>query len=120
MHRAKQDDATEPPAAEAPAAEAQTASPGNRSYSPSADALPDHAESEGFFMRRRRWFFGVFALSFGFDLFDTLMKGSGRPSRTPRWRAFFARPLTACSMGDTAAIHPRYHALALAPSKAAA
>lgn len=40
------------------------------------DALPDHAESESFFMRRRRWFFSVFALTFGFDLFDTLMKGS--------------------------------------------
>ncbi|WP_199261121.1 hypothetical protein [Paracoccus binzhouensis] len=40
------------------------------------DALPDHAESEDFFMRRRGWFFGIFALTFGFDLLDTLMKGA--------------------------------------------
>ncbi|MDP0929452.1 hypothetical protein Q0601_19880 [Paracoccus onubensis] len=39
------------------------------------DALPEHAESESFFMRRRRWFYGLFALSFVFDLFDTLIKG---------------------------------------------
>nr|WP_155096089.1 hypothetical protein [Paracoccus aestuariivivens] len=40
------------------------------------DAVPDHAESEQFFMRRRAGFFGLFALSFAFDLIDTLMKGS--------------------------------------------
>lgn len=40
------------------------------------DALPDHAESESFFMRRRRWFYGLFALGFVFDFFDTLLKGT--------------------------------------------
>ncbi|SMO78358.1 hypothetical protein [Paracoccus laeviglucosivorans] len=40
------------------------------------DAATDHASSEDFFLRRRRWFFGLFALSFGFDLIDTLMKGT--------------------------------------------
>lgn len=39
------------------------------------DAVPGHAESEAFFMRSRRMFFGLFALSFGFDLLDTLIKG---------------------------------------------
>lgn len=39
------------------------------------DTLPDHAESESFFMRRRDWFYGIFALSFAFDLFDSMMKG---------------------------------------------
>lgn len=40
------------------------------------DSVPGHAESESFFMERRRWFFGLFAASFGFDLIDTLIKGS--------------------------------------------
>ncbi|UFS67184.1 hypothetical protein [Paracoccus denitrificans] len=38
------------------------------------DAPLDHAESESFFMDRRGWFFAVFALTFGFDLLDTLIK----------------------------------------------
>lgn len=41
------------------------------------DALSDHADSENFFMQRRGWFFGIFALTFGFDLIDTGMKGAG-------------------------------------------
>lgn len=40
------------------------------------DAMQEHADSENFFMQRRHWFFGLFALTFGFDLFDTFMKGS--------------------------------------------
>lgn len=40
------------------------------------DALNDHGESERFFMRRRALFFGLFGLSFGFDMIDTLMKGT--------------------------------------------
>lgn len=40
------------------------------------DALAGHAESEAFFLRRRRGFFGLFGLTFVFDLFDTLLKGS--------------------------------------------
>lgn len=39
------------------------------------DALPDHAESESFFMKRRAWFYSLFAASFGFDFIDTLLKG---------------------------------------------
>ncbi|MCO5066121.1 MAG: hypothetical protein M9924_17145 [Rhizobiaceae bacterium] len=40
------------------------------------DAIPDHAESETFFMQRRRWFFGLFAASFAFDFIDTAIKGN--------------------------------------------
>jgi len=39
------------------------------------DGNTDHAETEAFFMRRRRGFYGLFALSFAFDLFDTALKG---------------------------------------------
>lgn len=39
------------------------------------DAVQDHGQSEQFFVLRRRWFFALFGLSFGFDFFDTLMKG---------------------------------------------
>ena len=39
------------------------------------DAQSDHEGSEQFFLRRRHWFFGIFALSFVFDFFDTLLKG---------------------------------------------
>lgn len=39
------------------------------------DVVAGHAESEAFFLRRRRGFFGLFGLSFVFDLFDTLLKG---------------------------------------------
>lgn len=41
------------------------------------DHLQHHAEREEFFLRRRRAFFGIFALSFLFDLFDTSLKGQG-------------------------------------------
>lgn len=40
------------------------------------DSVLDHGESEQFFVLRRRWFFALFGLSFGFDFFDTLMKGA--------------------------------------------
>lgn len=39
------------------------------------DAVLDHDESEQFFALRWRWFFALFGLSFGFDFFDTLIKG---------------------------------------------
>ncbi len=39
------------------------------------DAIPDHVESERFFVNRRRWFFGIFVLSFAMDMADTLIKG---------------------------------------------
>lgn len=39
------------------------------------DAVAGHEETEAFFLRRRRAFFGLFGLTFVFDLFDTLLKG---------------------------------------------
>lgn len=39
------------------------------------DSVQDHGDTEQFFALRRRWFFALFALSFCFDYFDTLMKG---------------------------------------------
>lgn len=39
------------------------------------DHIQDHAEREDFFIERRRAFFAMFALSFLFDLADTLIKG---------------------------------------------
>jgi len=39
------------------------------------DAIAGHEESEQFFILRRHWFFGLFALSFAFDAIDTLIKG---------------------------------------------
>ncbi|MCX8997669.1 hypothetical protein NOF55_11200 [Rhizobiaceae bacterium BDR2-2] len=40
------------------------------------DHIQDHAEREGFFIRRRHAFFALFALSFVFDIADTLIKGA--------------------------------------------
>lgn len=39
------------------------------------DSLPDHGDSERFFILRRRWFFGLFGASFLFDVIDTMIKG---------------------------------------------
>jgi hypothetical protein len=39
------------------------------------DKLDDYAGYEDFFLRRRHWFFGVFALTFLLDIVDTLIKG---------------------------------------------
>lgn len=39
------------------------------------DHLQDHGGREVFFIRRRHAFFALFAISFGFDLVDTLIKG---------------------------------------------
>lgn len=39
------------------------------------DRLDDYAGYEDFFLKRRHWFFGVFALTFLLDLVDTLIKG---------------------------------------------
>ena len=39
------------------------------------DGLAASDDYESFFLRRRHWFFGVFALTFGLDIVDTLIKG---------------------------------------------
>ena len=39
------------------------------------DHIQEHADREIFFIRRRTAFFAIFALSFGFDLVDTAIKG---------------------------------------------
>ena len=39
------------------------------------DHINDHTEREKYFIRRRAAFFALFALSFGFDIVDTLIKG---------------------------------------------
>lgn len=39
------------------------------------DHINAHAEREEYFIRRRGAFFALFALSFGFDIVDTLIKG---------------------------------------------
>lgn len=39
------------------------------------DDLADYAGFEDFFISRRRWFFGLLALTYVADVFDTLLKG---------------------------------------------
>ena len=39
------------------------------------DNIDDYDGYEDFFLRRRHWFFGVVALTFLFDIVDTLIKG---------------------------------------------
>jgi hypothetical protein len=39
------------------------------------DHLADYANYEDYFFSRRRWFFGLLALTFLFDVADTLLKG---------------------------------------------
>ena len=39
------------------------------------DDIAEYAGYEAFFISRRRWFFGILAVTFVFDLIDTLMKG---------------------------------------------
>ncbi|KFI28367.1 hypothetical protein CN97_19015 [Haematobacter massiliensis] len=53
------------------------------------DHIQDQAEREVFFVRRRRAFFGIFALSFVFDLFDTSLKGQDYMAKLGA--AYFAR-----------------------------
>jgi hypothetical protein len=40
------------------------------------DKLEEYSGYEDFFLRRRHWFFGIFALTFGLDIVDTLIKGA--------------------------------------------
>lgn len=39
------------------------------------DNIAEYDGYEDFFLKRRHWFFGLFAASFAFDLIDTLIKG---------------------------------------------
>ncbi len=39
------------------------------------DKLDEYAGYEDFFLQRRHWFFGVFAVTFVLDIIDTLIKG---------------------------------------------
>ena len=59
--------------------------------------FPDHIERYGgyqaFFLQRRRWFFGVFAVTFLFDVADTLIKG------TEYWSRFSADYLVQVPIG---------------------
>ena len=40
------------------------------------EKIDDYAGYEDFFLKRRKWFFGVFALTFVLDIIDTLIKGA--------------------------------------------
>lgn len=40
------------------------------------DGISEYAGYEDFFIKRRRWFFGLLALSFLLDIVDTLIKGT--------------------------------------------
>lgn len=42
----------------------------------SADNISEYDGYEDFFIKRRRWFFGLFAATFVFDSVDTLIKGA--------------------------------------------
>ncbi|MDX3883095.1 MULTISPECIES: hypothetical protein [Sphingomonas] len=42
------------------------------------DDLAEYAGYEDYFLSRRRWFFGLFALTFVVDYFDTILKGPAR------------------------------------------
>jgi len=39
------------------------------------DDIAEYSGYEAFFISRRKWFFGILAITFVFDLFDTLLKG---------------------------------------------
>ncbi|MGV8854919.1 MAG: hypothetical protein ACOH2L_09715 [Devosia sp.] len=45
------------------------------------DNLAEYAGYEDFFLQRRRWFFGLFAVSLVFDLIDTMLKGQAHWDR---------------------------------------
>lgn len=40
------------------------------------DNIAEYGGYEDFFIKRRRWFFGLLAATFGFDVVDTLIKGA--------------------------------------------
>lgn len=43
----------------------------------SPDNIAEYDGYEDFFLKRRRWFFGLFAATFVFDAIDTMIKGDG-------------------------------------------
>ncbi|WP_295042669.1 hypothetical protein [uncultured Paracoccus sp.] len=49
------------------------------------DHISDHAEREEYFIRRRIAFFALFALSFAFDIGDTMIKGKEHFASLGEW-----------------------------------
>jgi hypothetical protein len=45
------------------------------------DSMADYVGYEDFFISRRRWFFGLLAVSYLFDIIDTLIKGEAHFAR---------------------------------------
>jgi hypothetical protein len=45
------------------------------------DDMKDYAGFEDFFMSRRKWFFGILAMTYPVDMIDTLFKGPGQFAR---------------------------------------
>src|SRR5262245_25556159 len=45
------------------------------------DSMLDYSSYQDFFFSRRQWFFGVMALTYAFDLVDTLIKGEAHFAR---------------------------------------
>ncbi|ARC36037.1 hypothetical protein A6J80_06280 [Paracoccus yeei] len=70
------------------------------------DNISDHVETERFFLRRRRLFFGLFALSFVFDMGDTWMKGADHWASLGReypWRMVLGIAIGLTAMRSTRA-----------------
>lgn len=49
------------------------------------DRIEDYAGYEDFFLKRRYWFFGVFALTFLLDFIDTVIKGAPHLNNLGFW-----------------------------------
>lgn len=45
------------------------------------DSIDEYGGYEAYFIRRRRWFFGLFAMTFVFDVIDTMIKGEAHWNR---------------------------------------
>lgn len=52
----------------------------------SPDNISDYSGYEDFFLKRRHWFFGIFALTFVLDALDTAIKG---PEHLERYLVFY-------------------------------
>ena len=78
--------------------------------------LEDYADFEDYFISRRKWFFGILAVTFVADLFDTLLKGvayfeSLGPEYPVRAAVYVALCLVAMAVTDR-----RFHAWFVAVS----
>ena len=58
----------------------------------SPDNISEYTGYEDFFLRRRRWFFGLLALTFALDTIDTLIKGQAHWARFD-WSYFSQVPV---------------------------